>query len=111
MPERTTSTDDSSAVGRGCGRCTMSGTRAYEPWTFATRKGILLRKKQNRGWLENAYKDKYMCWLSSDTLHLRAAEVVTFRSNQNSQTTEKVVVAGKLQVASWGDGPDDSVLP
>lgn len=80
----------------------MSGTRAYEPWTFATRKGILLRKKQDRGWFENAYKDKYMCWLSSDTLHLRAAEVVTFRSNQNSQTTEKVVVAGKCKSLSMG---------
>jgi hypothetical protein len=74
----------------------MSGTRSYEPWTFATRKGILLRKKQDRGWFENAYKDKYMCWLSSDTLHMRAAEVVTFRSNQNAQVTEKVVVAGKF---------------
>ena len=28
------------------------------------------------------YTDKYMCWLTSDALKMRAAEVVTFRSNQ-----------------------------
>ena len=71
----------------------MSGTRSYEPWQYAARKGVLLRKNPKRGFLESAYKDKYMCWLSRDTLHLRAAEVVTFRSNQGAATHDKIVVA------------------
>jgi hypothetical protein len=37
--------------------------------------------------------DKYMCWLTQDALKMRAAEIVTFRSKQGSDVSEKIVVA------------------
>lgn len=58
-----------------------------------------MRKNKNKSFFESAYKDKYMCWLSVDTLHMRAAEVVTFRSNQGAATTEKV----KYEVGKRGE--------
>ena len=34
-----------------------------------------------------------MCWLTQDALKMRAAEIVTFRSKQGSDVSEKIVVA------------------
>ncbi len=57
--------------------------------------------------------DKYMCWLSREALHLRAAEVVTFRSHQGSATSEKVVVADEEEsflLHEWTLGESDKDL-
>ena len=57
--------------------------------------------------------DKYMCWLSREALHMRAAEVVTFRSHQGSATSEKVVVADEEEtflLHEWTLGESDKDL-